>query len=165
LAVLAAGAISASATTLDTESFTVTVPTGAGQWGGQTFTGSFTWNPTEPGKILSFTSNIPIWTAGSALPQVVSLVNPPVPTYPYPGFGLYFDPPEDDQINAFALYGIGAGTGTFTYGIAGDESSFKAGVIKYDPPVSNETPEPGTFLLLATGLAGTLGAVRRKLGL
>jgi hypothetical protein len=39
---------------------------------------------------------------------------------------------------------------------------YGAGMPPYTPS-SSTTPEPGTFLLLATGLAGTLGAIRRKL--
>jgi len=38
---------------------------------------------------------------------------------------------------------------------------YGAGMPPYSP--GNPVPEPGTFLLLASGAAGTLGAIRRKL--
>jgi hypothetical protein len=40
---------------------------------------------------------------------------------------------------------------------------YGAGMPPYSPTSGTVTPEPGTFLLLASGLAGMLGAVRRKL--
>ena len=40
---------------------------------------------------------------------------------------------------------------------------YGAGMPPYSPNSRTVTPEPGTFLLLASGLAGMLGAVRRKL--
>ncbi len=38
-----------------------------------------------------------------------------------------------------------------------------AASLSYAPQTASSVPEPGTFLLLATGLAGALGAVRHKL--
>jgi hypothetical protein len=39
----------------------------------------------------------------------------------------------------------------------------RAASLSYPPKTASSVPEPGTFLLLATGLAGALGAVRHKL--
>ena len=152
----------ASAFADTTETFTITDLTGP--LAGNTYDGSFTYD--SGGSVLSFTTDFPTWNdsffsepeIGTPLFVANSLYlyfNPGLSASP-PVYGLYIWDPDvlyygyqviDLDSGDLALET--RGRGTVTYYSSGSTA----------PPV----PEPGSFLLLATGLAGMLGAVRRKL--
>jgi hypothetical protein len=65
-----------------------------------------------------------------------------------------------------SVYQLLGGTYSLSDFYLNDNNGFEqygAGVPPYSSNGSTVTPEPGTFLLLASGLTGMLGAVRRKL--
>jgi len=145
-----------------TETFTITDLTGP--LAGNTYDGSFTYD--SGGNVLSFTTDFPTWNdsyfseIGTPLFTADSLnlyFNPGLSASP-PVYGIYIWDPDvlyygyqvlDYSTDPPSLALETRGTGTVTYYSSGSNN----------PPV----PEPGSFLLLATGLAGTLGAIRRKL--
>jgi hypothetical protein len=155
----------APASTLDRITFTVSVT--SGQWTGETYTGAFSWDPSVQGKLNSFSATFPIWTnppkSDSSLPEVIFV---PGSGLPYPGYELYFDPPAASEPNSFVLRGIGQSSGTFIYGSVSTGGAFEpsgVGAVSFGPMTTSSTPEPGTLLLLTTGLAGAFASVRHKL--
>lgn|GEM_PF-5088177 len=150
---------------LDSESFTIHVT--SGQWSGETFTGTIVWNPANPTPLAGFESDIPIWTGGPLLPEVVL---PAKSNSLFPGSELYFDPPPlNNQPNAFYLLGIDQPAGSFAYGLDAESQflPYGTGTVSYgklrtdaDPFPLQSTPEPGALLLMATGLAAMMKRVR-----
>ena len=143
-----------------TETFTITDL--SGPLVGNSYNGSFTYD--SGGNVLSFTTDFPTWN-DSFFPEISTPLflanslylyfNPGLSASP-PVYGIYIWDPDvlyygyqviDLDSGDLALET--RGRGTVTYYSSGSTA----------PPV----PEPGSFLLLATGLAGMLGAVRRKL--
>jgi hypothetical protein len=149
---------SASCTTYE-DTFSVTVNAGPWDIGTPTFTGIFTWDSDAPGSLLSFTSDLPSWHPGEQL-GVVWLVDPPNSTQGYMPWEITFDPPQGSSAYSFVLYGIESNPGSLIYGTKGGETWKIKDASFVDPPIP--TPEPGTFWLMATGMAGILLGIRHK---
>jgi hypothetical protein len=147
----------ASCTTYE-DTFSVAVD--AGPWSSSTaYTGSFTWDSDAPGSLLSFSSDLPSWHPGEQL-GVVWLVNPPNSNTGFMPWEISFDPSQGSTDYSFILYGIGPGTGSLIYGTKGVKTWRINDVSFVDPPLS--TPEPGTFWLMAIGMAGIVWGIRYR---
>jgi len=165
-------AASASATPMDSETFTITALNGP--WAGDIFTGTIAWDPQLLGELISFSSDIPTWEAvggpNAALPEVLGVVNEGLP---YPGSEIYYDPPLAGQPNCFAFWGIGPQDGVFLYGYFSPQGGLEnlwEGIVTYGPLTSDNqpgtpaiAPEPGSFVLVATGLLAVLRIGRRRM--
>ena len=148
--------VAASAAPILTDTFTISGLTGP--LAGNTYTGSVTWDPSVSLNLISFNSDFPGW-AGATL---ADLAFPPYFT-PSAGIELFYAPAPVGNTNAFAFFGTNP---LFTYGtttiVNGQFSDDGQGTVTWGT-ITGATPEPGTLLLLASGLVGALGAVRRKL--
>jgi hypothetical protein len=139
-----------------TETFTITDL--SGPLVGNSYNGSFTYD--SGGNVLSFTTDFPTWN-DSFFPEISTPLflanslylyfNPGLSASP-PVYGIYIWDPDVLYYGYQDPDGVSLdtrGIGTVTYYSSGSTN----------PPV----PEPGSFLLLASGLIGMLGAIHRKL--
>jgi hypothetical protein len=156
----------AHADTTDTQTFSVLIT--AGTLAGDTFNGSYTWDASVSTDLTSFNFNLPGWVDATTN-QGATLADLNNPSSDGVGLDLFYAPAPIGSPDAFAFFG---GTGPyadfFTYGttlvVNGEFSDAGSGEVTYGAITSSgATPEPGTFLLLASGLAAGFGAVRRKL--
>lgn len=146
-------AVAASADTIDTEPFTISGL--SGPLAGNTYTGSITWDTSVSTSLTSFSTDFPGWS-GATLADLAF-----APYYSDPGIELFYAPAPVGNTNAFAFFGSNP---LFTYGTTEivDTAFLDAGQGTVSWGAITSTPEPGISLLLATGLAGVLGAVRRR---
>lgn len=148
--------VDASAAPMFTETFTLTNVTGPDA--GNNYTGSFSWDPTSCCSLTAFTSNFPS-AAGVTLAELSAAF---APYYSNPGLELFYAPAPSGNTNAFAFFGSNP---YFTYGTTDipNNDFFNAGdaTVVYGPITG--TPEPGTLVMLASGLVAAAGAVRRRL--
>jgi hypothetical protein len=132
----------------DIQSLTVTV-TGAGS-------GDGTWTMTDliPG---SFLATYTYWdTGGATLNMGTELVGQPT-------VGNAWGTPDGSSGDFNLFFGNGGpnGVAPFTLATAG-EGGDQMLLTEFDPV--SETPEPGSFILLGSGLAALAGMARRKIG-
>jgi hypothetical protein len=156
----------AHADTTDTQTFSVLI--NSGTLSGDTYTGSYTWDASVNTQLTSFNFNLPGWVDATTN-NGATLADLGAAFAPYSdgtGLELFYAPAPIGNPDAFAFFG---GSGFFTYGttlvVNGEFADDGSGEVTYGAitSTSSATPEPGTFLLLASGLAAGLGAVRRKL--
>ena len=149
-------AVAASAAPILTDTFTISGL--SGPLAGNTYTGSVTWDPSVSLDLISFNTDFPGW-AGAMLSDLAfaPYFTPPA------GIELFYAPAPVGNTNAFAFFGTSP---LFTYGttlvVNNEFTDDGQGTVTWGA-ITGGTPEPGTLLLLASGLVGTLGAVRRKL--
>jgi hypothetical protein len=129
------------------QSLTVTV-SGAGL-------GDGTWTKADLGPNSALGTYTYWWTGGGALNLGTELVGQPTVDG-----GPWGTP--DGNSGDFNLFFNGSGPlGTFYFTLTTDGGTGDSLLLTEFAPTS--TPEPGTLMLLASGLAGLAGAVRRKL--
>lgn len=151
---------SASCATMK-DTFSVTIGADSGPWSGNTYTGSFTWDSSVKGSLLSFDSDLPIWNPGEQL-EVVYPIFPVDPSAGYAPWIIYLDPLSTGSPSFFSLNSIEPGGGSFSYGDRNGASWTIDSVQIADPPVNSPTPEPGTIWLALLGTGAVLALSRSK---
>jgi len=156
----------------NTQTFTISMTGGA--LAGNTYTGSFSWDPTGGNVIINaFSTDFPGWV--DATTNYGATINDfywkftdgnggLVLWYTPSALGQYAGNPIGNPADAMYFFS----PGYFESGTTEDTLSFTvwdSGTVAYGTqnPDAPAVPEPGTFLLLASGLSGMLGAIRRKI--
>jgi hypothetical protein len=149
----------------ESQSFTLYIDSGT--LTGNTYTGSYTWDPAVSDNLTSFTTDYPGWV--DATENGATLLDSDFAWAYSDGTGLmlFFAPGPNGNPDAFSFEGgTGAYADEFDYGstiLAANAFLFNGqGTVDYGPITGTAVPEPGSFGLLATGLVGALGAIRRK---
>ena len=149
--------VAVSASPMSTETFSISGLDGP--LTGNTYTGSFSWDPTSCCALTAFTSNFP-GANGITLAQL-SAAYTPYATNPA-GLEAFYAPAPVGNTNAFGFFG---NSPLFTYGTTVTVDNLfvddGSGTVTYGPITTS--PEPGTLVLLASGLIAAAGAARRRL--
>jgi|HubBroStandDraft_2_1064218.scaffolds.fasta_scaffold418403_1 hypothetical protein len=152
--------IAAFADTIDTETFTISDLNGP--LAGNTYTGSFSWDPSvSPYYLTAFSTDYPGWVSGGG---TLADLNNGDAYYNSGAWSIgvaFYAPAPVGNTDAFAI-----ATDTFYYGatavIGNTLDDIGSGAVTYGLPSTSATPEPASWLLLATGAVGAFGAFRRK---
>jgi len=154
-------AVQSASCTILKDTFSVTIGANSGPWSGNTYTGSFTWDSNINDSLLTFKSDLPIWSPGEKL-DVVSTTFPLDPSVGYAPWDIDLSPLATGSPSFFSLNLIGPSGTTFSYGDHGGQIWTVDDVQIVDPPVGSSAPEPGTIWLLALGVGGVLALIRSK---
>jgi hypothetical protein len=148
-----------------TETFTISDL--SGPLGGNTYTGSFTLDPSVSGNLTAFSTDFPSWVTavsdGATLADFTFAIGYYDSSLDIYDAAVFYAPGPVGNEDAFNIFNANSLTYGETEDIGTAFSDFGEGTVTYGSPSNSVVPEPASWLLFATGALGTLVAARRNL--